>query len=162
MPPRKLRRQAAVEEAAVGGVNMAMASPFEYTTRRQVYEQQGTPSTLEAVKVMGGAIAGALTAGLLIAKVFPQQRVLTALAVLSGGAVLGATSPVASIPESVGMGAAVGGALFLGLEITNEIRSPSQVASAGTAGTAAALQAPARRSAALHQASAVAVRGLAR
>lgn len=103
---------------------VAVSGASTFTTRAQI--QRGIPavSTIESVKLMGGAFAGAAVSALIISKLFPRQRVLTALALGVGSSVLAASSPPASLAENLGLGGAIGSALFLLLDLSGEIVAP--------------------------------------
>jgi hypothetical protein len=132
---------------------VAAVGPLEYVSRAQLQRQQPHLSATDALKLAGGVIAGAAVGTALITKVFPTQRVLMALGVMTGGAIFAGTAPVASLPESFGLGATVSGVVFLGLDIMGQIAAPPSGST--TAGAADAAPPPVARS------SAVALRGLA-
>lgn len=104
---------------------MAAVPSLDYLSRAQLQRQQPVIGATDALKLAGGVIAGALIGTALITKIFPGQRVLMALAIMTGGAIFAGTSPVASLPESVGLGATVSGAGFLMLDAMHEITPPA-------------------------------------
>jgi hypothetical protein len=106
-----------------------------FTPRAVIQRAIPQVTTAEAVRMMGGAFAGAAIAALMISKLFPHNRVLTALAVGVGSSILAASSPVTSLAENLGLGGAVMSMGWLVLDVTGQIREP-QTQPAGLASPA--------------------------
>jgi hypothetical protein len=115
---------------------------LDFVNRAQVQQQQAVPSTQESLKLAAGVLFGAAIGVALITKVFPGQRVLAAMGILTGGAIFAAAAPVASLAESLGLGASVSGASFLALDIMHEIVPPPGTTSASGEAQAAQASAP--------------------
>ncbi len=143
---------------------------FAFTSRQRVREQIGPlPTATQAVRTMGGAFAGAAVATVIVTRVFPQHRVLTAMGLGVGSAVLAAASPVGSLAEDLGVGGVIASAMIILLDMTGALKPPtstitSTAAAEGQpgAGAEAATPEPQASDPAPREVAAVALGGLGR
>jgi hypothetical protein len=117
--------------ALAGGARAPAGGPAAFQTRASLAAAIPKTTLVQSVQLMGGVFAGAAITALLISKLFPNGRVLTALGVGAGGSLLAASSPPASLAESLGLGAAVGSGLWLLLDMVGQIKSPPTTTTTG-------------------------------